>query len=103
MKKEVKKKEVKKRNKKDIKKDIKRDPSVDVTLGSLLVCVNSFSSELLIEKIFVLFGIMLIIEGTWKLYVDAKDNKKKYSKLYFATCILFIVVFTILIIGSFII
>ena len=56
----------------------------------------------MIKRIIILIGILLIVVGTWKLYDQSKKEKKKISSFYLATCIIFIVVFTILIVSSFI-
>ena len=96
MKKEVKKdtkKEVKKvTKKKTIKKEEKKTTKVDmttfVTIGSLVVCTNSFSSDLLIEKIFVILGLALMVIG---LHYSIKEYKKKGNKTMQVICAILLV------------
>lgn len=92
MKKEVK-KEVKKVNKKKtVQKKEKTTTKVDmtsfVTIGSLIVCTNSFSSGLFIEKIFVILGLIMMIIG---LHYSIIEYKKKGNKTMRIICSILLV------------
>ena len=96
MKKEVK-KEVKKGNKKKTSKKkeetktaqkTKIDMTSFVTIGSLIVCTNSFNSGMLIEKIFVILGLILMIIG---LHYSIKEYKNKNNKTMQVICIILLI------------
>ena len=39
------------------------DDILELSLGSLLICLNDFSSDIFIEKIFVLLGVFILLVG----------------------------------------
>jgi membrane-associated HD superfamily phosphohydrolase len=87
-KKEVKKVTKKKTIKKEEKQTTKIDMTTFVTIGSLIVCTNSFSSDLLIEKIFVILGLVLMVVG---LHYSIKEYKKKGNKTMRVICIILLI------------
>ena len=101
MKKETK-KEVKKvvKKKAPVKKQTQEKTKIDMTsfttIGSLVVCTNSYSSELLIEQIFVIFGLVLMIVG---LFYSIKEYKKRGNKTMQVICAIIFVASIIAAIG----
>lgn len=105
------KKEIKKKNTTKTKKNTKinkkandaaKDPTIDVSVGSLLVATNSFNSDIFLEKFLLFMGVILLIEGSYRLAMRAKKENNKSYILYLAISIIFIITFIILGIGSFI-
>lgn len=96
MKKETKKEVKKVTKKKEVKKVEKTKTKIDmtsfVTIGSLLVCTNSFGDGLLIEKIFVILGLVLMIVGLHYSIIEYKKKGNKtmqvICKILFLACIL---------------
>lgn len=90
MKKEVKKVTKKKAVKKSEpqKTKTKIDMTSFVTIGSLLVCTNSFGDGLLIEKIFVITGLILMIVG---LHYSIIEYKKKGNKTMQVICVILLI------------
>ncbi len=87
-KKEVKKTTKKRTVKRKDKKNKKIDKTLLVTMGSLIVCTNSFSSDMLIEKIFVILGLIIMIIG---LYYSIIEYKKKANKTMQIICIILLI------------
>ena len=53
------------------------DNIVEIVLGSTLVSVNNFNSDLLLEKIFVLCGLVILIVGIFRTIRKYKGENKK--------------------------
>lgn len=53
------------------------DNIVEIVLGSTLVGVNNFNGGSLLEKIFVLLGLVILIVGIFRTIKKYKDKNKK--------------------------
>lgn len=53
------------------------DNIVEIVLGSTIVSVNNFNDGSLLEKIFVLLGLVILIVGIFRTIKKYKEKNKK--------------------------
>ncbi len=59
-----------------MKKEKQLDDNIlEIVLGSILISLNSFSSGMMIEKIFVLAGFVILIVGIIRSIIKYKEKK----------------------------
>ena len=59
-----------------LKKEKQLDDNIlEIVLGSILISLNSFSSGMMIEKIFVLAGFIILIVGIIRSIIKYKEKK----------------------------
>ena len=59
-----------------MKKEKQLDDNIlEIVLGSILISLNSFSSGMMIEKIFVLAGFIILIVGIIRSIIKYKEKK----------------------------
>lgn len=53
------------------------DNIVEIVLGSTLIGVNNFNDGILLEKVFVLLGLVILMVGIIRTIMKYKDKNKK--------------------------
>lgn len=60
------------------------DNIAEIVLGSILITVNNFNGGSLLEKIFVLLGLLIFIVGIIRTIVKYKGKNKKGMIIFLA-------------------
>lgn len=66
-----------------MKKEGKFDDNiVEILLGSLLIGLNNFNDGMLLEKVFVIFGFLILIVGIIRTIMKYRGQNKKAMTLF---------------------